>query len=325
MTITPLTLGISGCGAIGDLHASQLSHQGVALCFHNRRRPAAESFAEKFNGSTADSFEELLGRCDAVVIATPPEAHTEAVLAALAVGRSVLVEKPLCVTPEELQLIEPAANSSSAIVMVAENYYYKPSTLLLRETIGWGGIGTVEHIRVGKRSKQVAVGWKSAHGALLEGGIHFVALVADLMDAASSPQQESPLIVAPSSVLAKFPTWDGTPERQAIVNLTYGDIKAELHYAWDVPALLKGTLQHCRVDGSDGRILFECNGIYIDVRGPGRKGLSFPGFKDLMGYRTMTEEFLACVRGELETPYSDLQRARRDLGIVWQAYEQLPE
>ena len=325
MTITPVTLGISGCGAIGGLHASQLHKQGVDLCFHNRSRLAAENFAEKFNGSTADHFEELLQRCDAVVIATPPEVHTEAVLAALAAGRSVLVEKPLCVTPQELQLIEVAASNSSAILMVAENYYYKPSTLLLRETIGWGGIGTVAQLRLGKCSQQVAVGWKSAHGALLEGGIHFVALAADLMDAASSPQTESPPIVSPSRVVAKFPTWDGTPERQALVNLTYGDINAELHYAWDVPALLKGTLQHCRADGSDGRILFECNGIYVDVRGPGRKGLSFPGFKDLMGYRTMTEEFLACVRGELEAPYSNLQRARRDLGIVWQAYEQLPE
>jgi hypothetical protein len=127
-------------------------------------------------------------------------------------------------------------------------------------------------------------------------------------------------------VLAEFPTAEGsgTAERQSRLTLSYeGGMKVHLHYAWDVPSWGKGTFQHSRIDGDTGRIVFESNGIYVDVRGPGRKGLSFPGFGDLMGYGTMTEDFLGCIVSS-DTPYSNLVRARRDLEIVLAAYESLP-
>ena len=73
-----------------------------------------------------------------------------------------------------------------------------------------------------------------------------------------------------------------------------------------------------------GRILFESNGLYLHVRGPGRKGLSLPGFADLMGYGAMTDDFLLCLSCREASPYSSLERARRDLDIVLRAYEQLP-
>ena len=324
MSSPPLTIGLTGCGTIGALHAGQLSKRGVDLRFHNRSPSTADEFVKRFGGAAVRTYDELLEQCDAVVIASPPEHHMDAVLVALAAGRDVLVEKPLCVTAAELQRVDEAEATSGGFVMIAENYYYKPSTLLLRETLIWGGVGAVERIRLGKRSQQVAQGWKAAHGALLEGGIHFVALAGDLIDAAISPHSDTPTVVSPSQVTARFPTYDSGPERQSIVSIGHAGIEVELHYAWDVPSVLKGTLQHCRIDGIDGRIVFECNGIYVDIRGPGRRGLSFPGFRDLMGYGAMTEDFLACVRRESSTPYSDIPRARRDLQIVWRAYEDLP-
>ena len=42
-----------------------------------------------------------------------------------------------------------------------------------------------------------------------------------------------------------------------------------------------------------------------------------------MGYRAMTQDFLRCLDGG-GPPVSDLARARRDLGIVFSAYGQLP-
>ena len=60
------------------------------------------------------------------------------------------------------------------------------------------------------------------------------------------------------------------------------------------------------------------------MRGPGRKGLSLPGFADLMGYAAMTDDFLLCLSCREASPYSSLERARRDLDIVLRAYEQLP-
>lgn len=335
-------IGLSGCGAIGALHSGNLAKRGVDLAFHNRTRSKADDFARRFGGEACAELDTLIEGCDALVIATPPEQHTEAVVAALTAGKPVMVEKPLCVSADQLARIETiaAAAPAGAFVMVAENYYYKPSLVLMREVVAWDGIGAVQSMMVKKLTQQTAAGWKAAHGALLEGGIHFVALVADLADAAlllagSNLEKRAAAALAgevsptpvrsPDEVEARFPTSStATPERRSSLCLRYANgPEVMLHYAWDAPTLLKGTMQHSRVDGEAGRIVFESNGIYVHVRGPGRKGLSLPGFGDLMGYGAMTDDFLSCVTAGA-APYSDLTRARRDLGIVFRAYEQLP-
>lgn len=321
-------VGLSGCGAIGRLHARNLAERGVELRFHNRRREKAEEFAREFGGRACAGFAELLEESDGVVIATPPETHAEQTLQALAAGTPALVEKPLCATAGDLARIESAAAAApgGAFVMVAENYYYKPSQVLLREIVAWDGVGAVRSMRVKKLTAQETGGWKAGHGALLEGGIHFVALIADLADAALSRRQEPAPVRAPLEVGAEFPTaGKGSPERRCRLSLTWeGGLEARLLYAWDLPTLCRGVFQHSRVDGAAGRILFESNGLYLHVRGPGRRGLSLPGFADLMGYGRMTDEFLLCLSSREAAPYSGLARARRDLDIVHRAYEQLP-
>ena len=320
-------VGLSGCGGIGRLHARNLAERGVELRFHNRTREKAEAFAGDFGGSVCLSFSELVEASDGVVVATPPEMHAEQTLQALAAGTPVLVEKPLCVDAGELLRIEEAAATApdGAFVMVAENYYYKPSQVLMREIVTWDGVGAVHSMRVKKLTGQESEGWKAGYGALLEGGIHFVALIADLADAALARRQEPAPVRAPLQVEAAFPTAGrGSPERRCRLDLTWdGRLEAHLLYAWDLPTLGKGVFQHSRVDGAVGRILFESNGLYLHVRGPGRRGLSFPGFADLMGYGAMTDDFLLCLSCREAEPYSSLTRARRDLDIVHRAYEQL--
>lgn len=321
-----MRIGLTGCGTIGALHAGNLAKRGVDLLFHNRTPAKAQAFAQKYGGQSTNDLSALVQACDAIVVATPPEHHTPICLEALTANKPVMVEKPLCPTPQELHEIEAAADISSAFVMVAENYYYKPSLTLMRETIAWDGIGQVQSMHVKKLTQQDAGSWKAAYGSLLEGGIHFVALVADLADAALAAGDDPAPLRRPQSVEAQFPTARaGDPaERQSRLRLDYdGGLQVHLHYAWDVPSWTKGTFQHSRIDGDAGRIVFESNGIYVDVRGPGRKGLSFPQLKDLMGYGAMTDDFLRCVAGD-SAPYSDLARARRDLEIVFAANESLP-
>ena len=95
-----------------------------------------------------------------------------------------------------------------------------------------------------------------------------------------------------------------------------------LHYAWNAFSLTKGTFQHARILGTEGRIVFECNGLYVRLRGR-RKRLYFPGVGDLMGYKGMMRDFLQCLQEPGRQPYSNLARAERDLGIVFTAYKGL--
>lgn len=76
------------------------------------------------------------GSASAVVIATRHDSHGALVQQALAAGKHVFVEKPLCLTHAELEAIEAAlvANSSS-LLMVGFNRRFAPLLLRLKEQL----------------------------------------------------------------------------------------------------------------------------------------------------------------------------------------------
>lgn len=303
-----------GCGTIGRLHAKNLVGR-VELSFHSRTQTRAEALSRQCGGGQvfAAYAEVLDSAVDAVLICSPPDVHCSQVVAALAAGKAVLVEKPLCATEGDLAAIEVAAAAHpDALLMIAENYYYKPLLKLLKWIIQQGFIGQVRQAAIGKCFTQQTAGWKSSYGALLEGGIHFVALGADLFAA------------APKQVTAEFPGHRaGEPERNSVVRLEYASgAELVLRYAWNAFSLTKGIFQHARIWGTEGEVIFECNGLYVCLRGR-RKRLYLPGVRDLMGYKGMTQDFLQCLQEPGRKPYSDLARAKRDLGIVFSAYKGL--
>lgn len=44
-----------------------------------------------------------------------------------------------------------------------------------------------------------------------------------------------------------------------------------------------------------------------------------------MGYRRMSRDFIHCLNDPAKQPYSDFRKARRDLGIVFEAYAGLQD
>jgi len=325
-------IALCGCGSIGRLHAGNLAGR-ADLFYHSRTAVSAQALQARHGGAVASDFDEVLGSdARAVVIATPPELHCSQAVAALEAGKSVLVEKPLCGTPDEIERIAAALEASTgAFLMVAENYYYKPSLTALRRALTGGRIGVPQSLALRKLVRQEATGWKSQWGALLEGGIHFVALGAELADVAAQAQtsaMQTPVasaLTSPTRVEAVFPgRRAGAPERHARLSMVYDSgLSVDLHYAWDTPALLRGVFQHCRLVGDEGTITFESNGLYLVQRGGRGPRLVLPGVADMMGYRAMTDDFLSCLAEPGRQPYSNLARARRDLGIVHAAYAHL--
>ena len=305
-----------GCGRIGRMHARNLRGR-AALYFCSRSRPSAEKLQEEFRGRAvfADIDQALdAGAVDAVVIASPPQYHQEQIVAALQAGKSVLVEKPVCVASEQLDAIESALGSHpDQFLMVAENYYYTPSLTLTQRLIEQGHVGRVRSVVLRKLFAQPEQGWRTEWGALLEGGIHFIALMSGILDA------------APQRVTAEFPGLrPGQKERHSITRLEYADgAVGELSYAWNVPSRTRGTFQHSHIAGTEGRILFESNGIYLWLRGARQKRFCLPGFRDMMGYGSMTQDFLGCLEDAGRRPYSDFHKAKRDLQIVFAAYRDL--
>ncbi len=73
---------------------------------------------------------------DAVVIATRHDSHAQLVCAALAAGKHVFVEKPLCLSMDELAEIEAARARCGKMVMVGFNRRFSPHARKIKDLLG---------------------------------------------------------------------------------------------------------------------------------------------------------------------------------------------
>lgn len=304
----PPTIAIVGCGRIARVHAANLAPH-ARLVFTSRSAGSARALAERFAGEALSGFDEALERDDiaAVAICSPLEHHAVQTVAALEAGKTVLVEKPMARSRAETEAIGRAlAGRPPGSLTVAENYLYKPSLRRLRDWLP--EIGRLRRVRVSKLTRQEPSDWRARHGALLEGGIHFVALLGAVVGE------------EPDSVRAVFPG-GREPERHARVDLTYpSGVSGAIRYAWNTRSLPGGILQHSAIEGERGRIVFESNGLYLSFLAGKLFRFRFGPLADLMGFRALARDFLRSVKDPERRPRSDFDTARRDLEVVFRAY-----
>jgi predicted dehydrogenase len=81
--------------------------------------------------------------CDAVIIATPANHHTEACERALKSGRAVLVEKPFTTNLSDAVGLVHLAEETSLPLLVAQNYRYMRAFRTARRLIEEGALGPV--------------------------------------------------------------------------------------------------------------------------------------------------------------------------------------
>jgi len=171
-------------------------------------------------------------------------------------------------------------------------------------------LGEIRRIRVSKGNAQRSTDWRQSYGSLLEGGVHYLALVHDLMEAAGAQ--------GTSSIQSTIKVPEGmSVERESHVIQKVGALTAELIYSWCRPALLKGLFQWSLVEGSRGRIIFETNGI-LELSSRFFPMIHVNG-SDIAGFKGLMEDFLVSLeRGR--TPYSNFKRAARDLRVPFEVY-----
>ena len=136
------TLGVSFVGAGGYAATSLLPHLAAdrrvrLLQVANARGLSAKRIAEQFHFAACGTDPAALlsdDQCDAVFIATRHSLHARLVEAALQAGKSVYVEKPLCVTLEELDALETASSRAAGLaVAVGFNRRFAPATRELQD------------------------------------------------------------------------------------------------------------------------------------------------------------------------------------------------
>ncbi|MFM9903494.1 MAG: Gfo/Idh/MocA family protein [Pyrinomonadaceae bacterium] len=126
-----------GVGSLGRHHArnySELAAQGrvemAGVCDAAPETAAAIGSEHGTNHFT--NWRDLLGKVDAVSIATPTETHCEIACAFLANGVHVLVEKPIALTLAEADKMIDAAKASGAKLMVGQLERFNPAMVALR-------------------------------------------------------------------------------------------------------------------------------------------------------------------------------------------------
>ena len=99
---------------------------------------SARHVKEKFGFAHAETDSAAVwkqGGASAVMIGTRHHLHAPLVLEGLKGGRHVFVEKPLCLTPEELVAIDGAMSANQGSVMVGFNRRFAPATVDLKRTL----------------------------------------------------------------------------------------------------------------------------------------------------------------------------------------------
>lgn len=103
----------------------------------------------------------------AVAIATPAEAHAQAVREALLAGKDVFVEKPLCLSVQEGADLVALAKKHDRILMIGHLLWYHPAVLKLKELIRTGELGRIQYIysnrlNLGKIRREENILWSFA-------------------------------------------------------------------------------------------------------------------------------------------------------------------
>ncbi|MCY3751020.1 MAG: Gfo/Idh/MocA family oxidoreductase [Gammaproteobacteria bacterium] len=102
-----LRVGVVGWGDAGRIHARHLAVHGARVVGIVSRRPPGTDIP------WFRSLEDILPEVDALTIATPNDLHAGMALKVVSAGKAVMVEKPICITRDELRQLElelPSAN-----------------------------------------------------------------------------------------------------------------------------------------------------------------------------------------------------------------------
>lgn len=182
--IEPLRVGLVGCGfAARDRHLPALRRvEETALVAAADVDPAALEKVLELAGPirTYSDPQQLLDdpSIEAVAVCTPADQHVPIALAALRAGKHVLIEKPLCLSLREADLLSKAEGASHRILVGFNMRWHRLITEARRE-IGSGSVGRIEHVHstfTDPLNSRPLPAWRTQRskggGALIDKAIH---------------------------------------------------------------------------------------------------------------------------------------------------------
>ena len=127
--MTKTRVAVIGVGHLGQHHARLLSAMPeVELVAVMDTKPGrAEEIAAKCGAAALTDVAGLVGRVDAVTIATPTASHLEVALSFVEAGAAVLVEKPIALSLDEADRLVEAAATRGTVLAVGHTERFNPA------------------------------------------------------------------------------------------------------------------------------------------------------------------------------------------------------
>lgn len=147
----PMKIAVVGCGVMAQNHVKYiLKTPGVklvAVCDQSELR--AQEMARRYNLPYYKSLTRLLkeSQPDVVHIVTPCQTHAALSIQSLESGCHVFVEKPLCLTLEEVQAIYAASNKAGRLVSVDHTFLWSSLIQKALLEVDSGRLGRILHLQ----------------------------------------------------------------------------------------------------------------------------------------------------------------------------------
>ena len=262
----PVGVGLIGYGAIARAHAASVSTtaglrlRGICDVSTERRELAAREWGVPTHASMEDLFDDP--EVGLVVVGTPPSAHADTVLAALAAGKHVVCEKPFALRVQEVDWMIDSAASRDRVLTVYQSRRWDPDYLAMRDVVRSGRIGELFYMEsfIGGYSHPCDF-WHShepiSGGTIYDWGSHYFDWVLQLF----------PDTVKTVSAVAHKRVWhDVTNSDQVRVDLTFDGGAQATFLQSDIAAALKPKWY---LLGTRGAVVGEWREEVVTSRGPG--------------------------------------------------------
>ncbi|RFZ82529.1 gfo/Idh/MocA family oxidoreductase [Shinella sp. WSJ-2] len=352
--ITPIGVGVIGCGEIAQLMHLPVIHELpelrlAALC--DLSRTVLETLSAQYGVAACyREYQALLDdpAVDAVVICTFD--HGPVVEAAIKAGKHFIVEKPLAFTAEEARPLVKAANESGLVGLVGYMKLYDPGYRLGLEKIGQigrpkmiqvhdfagrfdryqqlytqvrGKDGDIELIkatqadvaaRVAAGLGQDHAGYADLYMTLLMLGSHDLAVLRGAFGVAERVDYAQ--AVGPTHIMAVLGFPDGVP---ALLEVAFG---AQYEW-WDEWMTVHGEKDEVRIDFQNPYVRNAAATVRLrEAAGEGPSERILPGTPET-AFRRQWRHFIACVKGKA-APITPLQGGLDDLELAERIIRALP-
>ena len=241
-------VAVVGCGYWGEKLARVFARAGrsrvAALCDPDPGR-LAELCVRHPGAHACREAQGAIGApgVDAVVIATGPLSHFEVAMSAIAVGKPMLVAKPMTRSSEQARRLIEAAADRGVTLMVDHTYVFDETFRAVAEIIGRSDFGAFQSYEATRANRGRV---RADMDVLWDLATHDLAILDHLL-------RRKPLAVNATG-------W-GEPVSLAHLSLSYADgATAQIGVSWRAPTKLRRTL----FGGARQSILYD------EVTGPGQ-------------------------------------------------------